>query len=411
MLTIEPRRSGRRRRGRGKIAIALAGGGPLGAFYEIGALHALSEAIEGRELTDFDVYVGVSSGSLVAAGLANGFDTTALGSMFVNDESVLFPFSPATLLRPAFDEYAHRLAQIPGVLADIACQYARDPLGHEWSAGIGSLGRLAPAAIFDNKPLQRHLHSVFSAAGHTDNFRKLRSQLYVVATNLNTGESVNFGGPGHDRMEISRALLASCALPGLYRAVEIDGAYYVDGALVRTMHASLALEAGCDLVICINPLVPFDASHPLSGGRTNLASEGLSVVLGQTFRALIHSRMKIGMATYGSRFPEADTVLLEPDRHDKRLFFANIFRYAERRQLTDHAYQRTRRDLLKQSAALTPLLERHGLRLNTKILRDRHRSFSTAAEERSEHARQTTRRLGEALQRLEGILAPLAPAG
>ncbi len=168
----------------------------MGAFYEIGALHALSEAIEGRELTEFDVYVGVSSGSLVAAGLANGFDTTALGSMFVNDESVLFPFSPAMLLQPALDEYVRRLAQIPEVLMDIARQYAREPLGRDWSAGIGSLGRLAPTAFFDNRPLQRHLHSVFTSEGHTDDFRKLRSQLYVVATNLNTGESVNFGGSG-----------------------------------------------------------------------------------------------------------------------------------------------------------------------------------------------------------------------
>lgn len=411
MLTIEPRRRRRRHEGRGKLAIALAGGGPLGAFYEIGALHALSEAIEGRELTEFDVYVGVSSGSLVAAGLANGFDTTALGSMFVNDESVLFPFSPAMLLQPALDEYVRRLAQIPEVLMDIARQYAREPLGRDWSAGIGSLGRLAPTAFFDNRPLQRHLHSVFTSEGHTDDFRKLRSQLYVVATNLNTGESVNFGGPGHERVEISRALVASCALPGLYRAIEIDGEHYVDGALVRTMHASLALEAGCDLVICINPLVPFDASHALSRRRTNLAREGLPVVLGQTFRALICSRMKIGMATYGARFPDADTVLLEPDRHDERLFFANIFRYAERRQLADHAYQRTRSDLLKQSGALAPLLERRGLRLNTKLLRDRHRSFSTSAEERSEQVRHTAPRLDEALRRLERMLELPAPSG
>ena len=41
MLAIGPAR--RRRTGRGKLAIALAGGGPLGAFYALGALHALSE--------------------------------------------------------------------------------------------------------------------------------------------------------------------------------------------------------------------------------------------------------------------------------------------------------------------------------------------------------------------------------
>jgi NTE family protein len=264
--------------------------------------------------------------------------------------------------------------------------------------------------VFDNEPLRRHLHAVFTSQGHTDDFRKLRSRLYVVATNLNTGESVSFGGPGHDGMPISRALVASCALPGLYRAVEIGGEHFVDGALVRTMHASLALEAGCDLVICINPLVPFDASHCVSRRRANLAEEGLSVVLGQTFRALIHSRMKVGMASYGSRFPDADTVLLEPDRHDERLFFANVFRYTERRGLADHAYQRTRRDLLRQADALAPLLERRGMRLNTKVLRHRHRYFSTAAKERFQRTRRTAGRLNHALEQLERILAAAPPA-
>ena len=107
MLTIEP--AARRRAGRAKLAIALAGGGPLGFYYELGALHALSEAIEGRELTEYDVYVGVSSGSLIAAALASGFDTAAMCAMFLYDESILVPFSPAILLRPAFGEYARRL--------------------------------------------------------------------------------------------------------------------------------------------------------------------------------------------------------------------------------------------------------------------------------------------------------------
>ena len=35
-----------------KVALALAGGGPEGAIYEIGALKALEEAVEGLELQD-----------------------------------------------------------------------------------------------------------------------------------------------------------------------------------------------------------------------------------------------------------------------------------------------------------------------------------------------------------------------
>ncbi len=406
MLTIEP--AVRRQAGRAKLAIALAGGGPLGFFYQLGALHALSEAIEGRKLTEFDVYVGVSSGSLIAAALASGFDTAAMCAMFLYDESILFPFSPAILLRPALGEYARCLSRLPHVLAQIAQRCVRDPGRGVWEAGIGPLGRLLPTALFDNEPLQDYLQLLFNSEGHTDDFRKLRARLYVVATNLNTGTSESFGGPRHRHVPISRALLASSALPGLYPAVEIDGQYFVDGALIRTMHASLALEEKCNFVICINPIVSFDASR--AQRPINLVHEGLPAILGQTFRALVYSRMKVGMATYAARFPAADTLLLEPDRHDERLFFANVFRYAERLSLADHAYRCTRRDLLAQAGVIGPLLARRGLRLNVKALRDRNRSLP-AASKTAHRVRQTARRLDLALERIERMLRTPRIAG
>ena len=402
MLTIEPARQ--RRAGRSKLGIALAGGGPLGAFYELGALHALSEAIGGRDLTDFDVFVGVSSGSVVAAALANGIDTTAMGSIFINDTATILPLTPEILLHPAFGEYARRIARLPQVLADYGRSVLRDPLQGVWPGLMRSLGRVLPTALFDTAPLERYLHTVFSTHGRTDDFRRLRARLFVVATNLNTGATVVFGDDEHDRVPISRAVAASAALPGLYAAVDIGGEHYVDGALIRTMHASLALEADCDLVICINPLVPFDASRAAGRRHTSLADAGLPVILSQTFRALIHSRMQVGMASYRERFPQADSLLLEPDSDDAKLFFANVFRYSGRHSLADHAYQRTRRDLLAQADALSTVLQRRGLKLDLKRLRDPRRTFRDAAQERSRRSQQVTSRLGQALGRLEKAL-------
>ena len=402
MLTLIPAR--RRRAGSGKLGIALAGGGPLGSFYELGALHALEEGIVGRQLTDFDVYVGVSSGSFVAAGLANGFDTAEMGAMFIEDGSTLLPLSPGILMQPAVTEYLHRLALLPQVLARVVRQYARDPLRSLWPAAIGTLTKLVPTALFDNRPPERYLRNLFGSSGHSDDFRQLRSRLYVVATNLNTAESVAFGDAGHDHVPISRAVVASAALPGLYAAVTIDGQPFVDGALIRTMHASLALDAGCDLVICINPLVPFDASQTPGGRHANLAHEGLPAILGQTFRALIHSRMQLGVASYGARFPHASTLLLEPDRDDEQLFFTNVFRYSGRQLVANHAYQETRRALLANARALAPVLSRSGLRLDIERLRDPTRNFSTAGRERAAHARRSVQRLGGALDRLQALI-------
>lgn len=406
MLTLEPALRPRRRAVRSKIALALAGGGPLGAFYEIGALHALNEAIHGRDLVDLDVYTGVSSGALIAAGLANGFDTTTMSAAFVEEESEDVPFTPAILLQPAIGEYSKRLRKLPEVLARAAQQYVRNPLGGAWSAAVESIARMVPAAVFDSEPLESYLRALFTLPGHTDDFRKLRARLYVVATDLNTSEPVHFGGPGADTVPISRAVLASTALPGLYAPVQIGGHRYVDGALVRTMNASLALEEGCNLVFCVNPLVPFDASSATNRNHRDIAEEGLPTVLSQTFRSLIYSRMKVGRASYRERYPTADQLLLEPDRNDERLFFTNVFRYAGRRRLAEHAYQCTRRDLLGQAQELGPLLERHGLRLDVGVLKDRHRTLSSAAADRRTEARRTVRTLDRALTHLETLLPP-----
>ena len=105
------------RRTRAPVGLALAGGGFLGAAYELGALAALSESIEGLDLTDLDVYVGVSAGAFVAAGLANGLSPHAMVRMFVESEVDEGPFDPASLLRPAWSEFRHRMSEAPAVSA------------------------------------------------------------------------------------------------------------------------------------------------------------------------------------------------------------------------------------------------------------------------------------------------------
>ena len=70
-----------------RIGLALAGGGPLGAIYEIGALCALQEALDGVDFNDLSGYVGVSAGGFIAAGLANGMTPKQLCSAFIENDS------------------------------------------------------------------------------------------------------------------------------------------------------------------------------------------------------------------------------------------------------------------------------------------------------------------------------------
>jgi hypothetical protein len=209
------------------------------------------------------------------------------------------------------------------------------------------------------------------APGRTNDLRKLRAMLRIVATDLDSGSEVRFGEPGRGQVPISQAIRASTALPGLYTPVRLDDHSYVDGTLLRTVHASLVLDHGADLVISVNPLVTFDASasaHQSHHARRDLAAGGLITVLSQTFRALIQSRKQIGMAAYRDRYPSSDRLLIQPDRDDATMFFFNVFRYKERRALANHAYQQTRRDLLAQADVLAPLLAKYGFTLHACAL-------------------------------------------
>jgi predicted acylesterase/phospholipase RssA len=356
------------------------------------------------------MYVGVSSGAMIAAGLANGFDTADMGLVFIHNASDEMKFSPALFLMPAFREYARRIAGAPGMLAGIAREYLRDP-GKDWAEVIDPLGRLLPTGVCDNRPLERVMARLFALDGRTNDFRKLVPKLYIVATELNTGHSVRFGEPGYDHIPISRAIQASTALPGLYPPVAIDGHVYADGALLRTMNASILLEAGADFVICVNPLVAFDASsaprppHGFPPDEHDLSHGGLPTVLSQTFRSLIQSRMQAGFKSYKQRYPHTDVLLFEPDPGDGELFFQNVFRYADRRRLAEHSYRRTRHDLLQQAAGLEPLLRRHGITLRRDVLEDHRRTFLRAVQERKRRQLPVTGALHRALDRLEQAVA------
>jgi predicted acylesterase/phospholipase RssA len=361
-----------------RLGLALAGGGPFGAIYEIGAMTALEEALEGVRFHELDVYVGVSAGSFLAAALANGIPVSEIYGIFIEGEEAEGALTPELFMRPALREYGRRARAVPGLLARAAARYLRHPLSRGALESMAVLGCAIPTGVFDNDAIGRYLRAVFTQPGRTDDFRALGRRLYLVATDLDTGESVIFGRPGHVAMPISLAVQASSALPGLFPPVEIDGRSYVDGALRKTLHASVALDDGAKLVICVNPIVPYDAglaAEKGTGRHRRLVDGGLPVVLSQTFRAIIHSRMAVGVSKYRRQYRDADVLLFEPDADDSEIFFTNLFGYATRKRLCEHAYQCTRRDLLRRRHELEPALVRHGVRLRMDVLRDATRTI------------------------------------
>jgi predicted acylesterase/phospholipase RssA len=410
---------------RPKIGLALAGGGPLGAIYEIGALCALEEALSGVDFNDLAGYVGVSAGGFIAATLANGMTPRQLCTSFIENAGPPADVIPPTLfVRPAWGEFARRLAALPRLALQAGAQLIFERRSS--LAAIERLGRALPTGLFSNAPLEAQMRRVLSAPGRSNDFRDLQHRLVLVATDLDSGQSAPFGRPGLDHVPISQAVAASAALPGLFPPVPIGGRWYVDGALKKTLHARVLLDMGLDLVLCLNPLVPFDASHSprhrLMGHARpripHLVDGGLPVVLSQTFRTLIHSRLELGIKGYETSHPDTDILVFEPDQRDPEMFLANTFGYSRRRLLAEHAYQQTRADLRSRRSTLAATLARHGITLDDAVLDDPTRRLlsrrgprriSAAPVDGVYRAARTLRRLDEVLDDLEQAL-PLARA-
>jgi predicted acylesterase/phospholipase RssA len=350
-----------------KLGLACAGGGVEGAVYEIGALCALEDAIIGLNTMNMDVYVGVSAGALISSNLVNGISPRDMSLAILSHLDGVNPITPEILYKPNLKEVAGRLIQLPSKFIDVIRAYTSDMNDNSVLGALAEFTELLPNGIFDNSPLETYLRENFSNDGKTNDFRKLNTMLRIVAVDLDSGKTIRFGEKGYDHVPISKAVQASSALPGVYAPVEIDGRHYVDGVARRTIHASVAFNEEVKLVFGINPIVPLenDGKHPEFG---SLVDKGLPTILSQTFRMMIHSRMKAGLKGYATKYPDADVILFEPPATDYRMFFNNIFSFSTRKEVCEHAYGLTLKDIKKRRNELRPVLEKHGFKLNDALL-------------------------------------------
>jgi NTE family protein len=342
--------------------------------------------------------VGVSSGAVITSLLANGIPPRLLSRAILSRAGGGLDLDPNILFTPAVGEYARRVARLPGLVGRWVKRRLQNPLDISVLGSLLELSALAPVGLFDSAPMQRYLARIFSAPGRSDDFRRLRGKLRVVAVKLDTSELVTFGGPGYEHVPVSRAVQASLSLPGFYCPVTIDGEQYIDGVARRTLNASVALDEGADLLFCVNPIVPVDvhrsgdadasSNGSMNGGAAaangngrsgdakkprSLTDYGLPAVLSQTFRTAIHSRMGTGFRSYAHTYPNADVILVEPDLRDHRMFFSNIFSFNNRREVCEHAYASTLRHLGEHAGEIGAKLEKHGLRLKPEVLNDPRR--------------------------------------
>jgi NTE family protein len=371
-----------------------AGGGITGAVYEIGCLRALQELL-GRSLLDLDLYVGVSGGAFVASLLAAGISPREMYDEATTRKTLLGA-AGTPLYRLGSAELLRRMAGAPRVLREALVTTLKGE-GRNLSDLALSLFELLPPGLMDTSGIQEYLHRVFRSRLRADSFDSLARQLYVVAVDLDSGETVVFGGDGFRDVPVSKAVQASSALPGLYRPVRIGGRDYVDGGVTKTAHINLAIQGGADLVICINPIVPYlndTARGPLRG---HISKRGVSWVLDQVFRIALHGRMRRGLEGYAREHPDVDILLIEPTRDDVRMFGYNIMRFSARRVVAEHGFRTAVAYFRRHADRYRKLFAKHGV-----AIADPRRIPRIPA--RHPHVSSLARALDSSLDRLESRL-------
>ncbi len=346
---------------RQKVALVCAGGGVTGAVYEIGCLRALEELLD-RSALDFDLYVGISGGAFVSSLLAAGISPREMYDEVTSRTHSPFGVAASPLYRLGALEFLKRTRQAPRVLTEAIVRTLSGE-GRNWSDLAWSLFEILPPGLMETSGIQEYLHDLFVSRHRSERFQDLSRDLFIVAVDLDSGQSVAFGADGHRDVPVSRAVQASTALPGLYRPVRINGRDYVDGGVKKTAHINLAIQNGADLVICINPIVP--VLNDTSGGpfKGHLSDRGVTYVLDQAMRIMLHGRMEYGMERYAREHPEVDILLIEPDRDDLRMFSYNIMRYSARRVVAEHGSRSTLAFFLQQESRYRRILARHGIGL------------------------------------------------
>ncbi len=331
-------------RPRPRCALALAGGGVIGGMYEVGALAALEERLEGT--CTFEIYVGCSAGSVVASILANGVSASELYRIL--DQDLVDPLNFRRNAVYASDSFRQAFGRF-GRLIWAVSKNAMVGLRGSIPDMLARVERDLPAGFFSLRALEQWIRETFETRGLTNRFSELPRTLLIPAIDLDRAERVVFGRDELRDVPVSQAVAASSAIPGFFEPYPVGGRDYVDGGVGFCGHADLAAEAGADTVLVINPLVP-----TLLDGTAVMRTRGLYSIMEQANRIYSQNLLQLGLATLAVKHPRTEFVLLQPPRADTPLFGPSMGFEASRAALR-FGYTSTRAWLELQGS---PLVQR-----------------------------------------------------
>lgn len=313
-------------------------------MFQIAALAALEHSLHGLEGSEFDSYVGTSSGASIAAALAAGQSVQRIYRAFLDPADDYFQLERRHILRMDLAEWRRTMQTALRALGHGSRSILSKSLAPSPAALWEELARLydsLPAGLFSLDGYERFLEENFLRRGVPNQFRQLPRPLRVIAHDLDTGEPAVFGGPGLEHVPVTRACIASMATPPLFSPVRIGDSHYLNPAPCQLSHIDVACELGAKVIVVINPMVPLKVNYVPTGHgvRASVRDKGAMWVANQANRIKLHGLLWSSMRNVRGK---VRVIIIEPEATDGTLFMHNPASFAARRAILEYSYLYTR---------------------------------------------------------------------
>lgn len=301
-----------------RVGLVLGAGGVVGHAYHAGVLRALHDDT-GWDPRTAEVVVGTSAGAHVAALLRAGLSAHDLAARAAGE-----PQSPEgrRILRhigPAEPIPRPRMRAVGMTSPALLLRSIARP----WAARPGTLAAaLLPVGRVSLAPFAARTNWLF---GH----HWPDETLWVPAVRLRDGRRVVFGRDGAPATEVGTAVAASCAVPGWFAPVVIDGRRYVDGGAHSSSNVDLCAGLGLDLVVVLSSMTVARGVWPTSFDYPARAS--LRLGLSREMRKL--------------RRQGTEVVAFQPSAADVAVMGMNAMNPHRRHPVVTQAYESTARAL------------------------------------------------------------------
>jgi predicted acylesterase/phospholipase RssA len=367
---------------RSKAALVLAGGGFPGFMYEVGCLTAIDEIFEpGFSVNQFDIYVGTSAGSAVASLIANGVKPREIFDAITHDSDSPYNFKRENIYGFGYQETWLLFKRLMKSIPPIARHFIKRRARFSMLDLVYMLQENLPSGIFTLRNFDTYLTDFFSKDGRTNDFRKLRRQLYIPAVDIDRGRYDVFGEPGFDDVPISMAVTASSAMPIVFQPISIKGRDYMDGGVGKVAYMDVAINHGAELMLVLNPIqrVENDRNRfcltSIRGECASIKEKGLSFVWDQAQRISTASRLYMAMKRYKAEHPERDFLLLQPNPSDAVMFLYNVVNMSAKLEVLNYGYSSTVATVTEQFDSYRESFAKCGIKVTLDRLHPKKRKW------------------------------------